>query len=124
MATKKYINLSNLSTFLSSLKETFAAISHKHTISDFTDFAIDSELSSTSTNPVQNKVIDAEFDAIAVSMNALESAIDAKSDDSHTHNDIYYTETEIDNMEFITINDIDTICGANIQYASINEVTF
>ena len=85
-------------------------------------------------------------------MNALESAIDEKANSSHSHNDTYYTETEIDNklngyvpntrkvngkvlntditlsasdvdaysqteidnMEFITVDDIDEICGATI----------
>ena len=31
--------------------------------------------------------------------------------EDHDHDDKYYTETEIDNMEFITTDDIDTICG-------------
>ena len=36
-----------------------------------------------------------------------------------------YSKTEIDNMEFVTVDDIDTICGAAIQVASLsNEVTF
>jgi hypothetical protein len=34
----------------------------------------------------------------------------------------YYTKTEIDDMEFITVADIDAICGTNIQMAS--EVMF
>ena len=121
---KKYINLDNLSTFLSSLKETFATLGHTHTISDFTDYTVDEALSPTSTNPVQNKVLDAEFDSIATAMNALESVIDGKSDSSHTHDDRYYKKEEIDVMEFITVDDIDAICGTGIQYASINEVTF
>lgn len=29
----------------------------------------------------------------------------------------YYTKTEIDDMELITVNDIDTICGGAISYA-------
>lgn len=36
---------------------------------------VDSALSSTSTNPVQNKVLDAEFEAIATSMNALDEKL-------------------------------------------------
>lgn len=42
---------------------------------------IDAELSTTSTNPVQNKVI--------------KSALDGKSNTDHTHDDRYYTEGEI-----------------------------
>ena len=42
---------------------------------------VDAELSSTSTNPVQNKII--------------KSALDGKSNTSHTHDDRYYTESEI-----------------------------
>lgn len=80
MVTKKYVTVSKLSVFLSNLKNTFAAISHKHTMSDVVDYAVDSELSSTSTNPVQNRVLDAEFDAIAKSFAALEAAVDTKQD--------------------------------------------
>ena len=57
MTIRKYINLDNLSTFLSGLRTTFAALVHTHTMSDITDFAVDDTLSPTSTNPVQNKVI-------------------------------------------------------------------
>jgi len=99
MASKKYVSLSKLSNFLDNLKGTFALLSHKHTMSDITDYkaiTVDSTLSSTSTNPVQNKVIDAEFDAISTAMGALETAIDGKSDSGHTHDDRYYTQTQLD----------------------------
>lgn len=96
MAQKKYVSLSKLSTFLDNLKSTFSTLSHKHTISDITDYQVDTELSSTSTNPVQNKVIDAEFDAMSDAMGALELAIDSKANSSHSHDDRYYTETEVD----------------------------
>lgn len=42
---------------------------------------VDAELSTTSTNPVQNKVI--------------KSALDGKSNTGHTHDDHYYTKTEV-----------------------------
>jgi hypothetical protein len=114
MATKKYVSLSKLETFLGKLNSRFAQISHKHTVSDITDYSIDAELSSTSTNPVQNKVLDSEFEAIANSMGALDLAIDGKADISHNHNDVYYTKDEVDNMEFITVEDIDVICGQTL----------
>lgn len=76
MSEKKLISLSNLSAFLDGLKNTFSTLTHKHKLSDITDYTIDSALSETSTNPVQNKAINAEFDAIAEGMGALELAID------------------------------------------------
>ena len=94
--SKKYVSLSKLSTFLDNLKNNFADTTHEHTMSDITDYKVDTELSSTSTNPVQNKVLDAEFEAISDGMGALETAIDNKADASHNHDDRYYTETEID----------------------------
>ena len=35
-----------------------------------------------------------------------------------------YTKSEIDNLELITVEDIDTICGTTIQVATASEVTF
>ena len=87
---KKYIGLSNLTTFLNNLTNKFSQIGHKHKLSDITDYTVDTELSSTSTNPIQNKVINAEFDAVSEAMGALEAAIDDKADASHNHNDIYH----------------------------------
>lgn len=78
--SKKYISLSKLATFLDNLKDIFANITHTHKISDISDYTVDAELSSTSSNPVQNKIIDAEFDAIGDAMGALELAIDNVAD--------------------------------------------
>lgn len=174
MSQKKYVSLSKLQTFLENLNNKFAKISHKHTVSDITDYKVDSQLSSDSASPVQNKIIKAEFDAVATAMNALDVAIDGKANASHSHDDRYYTETEIDtklsnksdkthnhdsaydakgaattaanaaldsaksytntslgsyytksqidSMELISVNDIDTICGSSIQ--SAREVLF
>lgn len=129
MAQKKYVSLSKLSTFLENLRSTFASLSHKHTISDISDYTVDTTLSSTSTNPVQNKVIDAEFDAMVEAMGALETAIDGKADASHTHDDRYYTETEIDtkisnvNTSISNITNGTTIVAKATQDASGNTIT-
>ncbi len=90
---KKYVSLSKLATFLDKLKTTFASLNHTHNLSDLTDYSVDTALSDTSTNPVQNKVLNEEFDSIATAMNVLEAAIDGKADSSHTHSDY---ETKID----------------------------
>lgn len=94
--SKKYVSFARLSTFLDNIRLLYSQIGHKHTISDMTDYKVDAELSSTSTNPIQNKVVDAEFEEIAVSMRAMSLALDGKSDANHNHDDKYYTETEID----------------------------
>jgi len=52
----------------------------------------------------------------------VSNAIDIHDTSDVAHNKIYYSKTEIDDMEFITIADIDSICGASIVAAS--EVTF
>ena len=49
-----------------------------------TKITVDSSLSSSSTNPVQNKVVN--------------SALAGKAASSHTHDDRYYTETEVNNL--------------------------
>lgn len=80
MATKKYVSLSKLSVFLDNLKTVFAYKTHDHVMSDISDLSIDEALSNTSTNPVQNKVIDTEFKAVKETMGELEVTIDSKAD--------------------------------------------
>lgn len=65
---KKYVSLDRLSKFLEQIKTLIPAI----------DTALDTE----SANPVQNK--------------AVTAALDGKADASHTHDDRYYTESEVD----------------------------
>lgn len=108
---KKYISPSKLSVFLDNLKATFSPLVHKHTISEITDYVVDSELSSASNNPVANSAIDAEFEAIGDALGALELAID-----NHNHDDVYdakgsaetalatskeYTDNKVASMVFI-----------------------
>lgn len=71
-------------------------------------------------NDASGKLSEAKSYAKTYTDNALSN----KADSSHSHNDIYYTKTEIDNLELVSIDDIDTICGATIQVASVSEVTF
>lgn len=80
----KYAGLEALGQFLTNLHGVFAPKNHSHTV--------DSAMSSTSTNPVQNKVIDAEFDAVSTAMGILEAEIDKKSDAGHNHNTAYDTK--------------------------------
>lgn len=79
MEQKKYVSLSKLATFLDNLTNKFAALTHRHNISDITDYTVDTELSSSSTNPVQNKVLDAEFEAISETMNDINDIVAQKT---------------------------------------------
>lgn len=64
---------------------------------------VDSSLSSSSTNPVQNKIVTNALNGKANSSHShsisnitnLQSALNSKSDTGHTHDDRYYTETEM-----------------------------
>ena len=77
---KKYVSSSRLSLFLDNLKTIFSPLVHTHKITDISDYTVDTELSSTSSNPVQNKVLDAEFEAVSTAINALDSILDDKMD--------------------------------------------
>lgn len=59
MAKEKLTTLENLTYFLSWITRKFSAIGHKHTKSEITDLVVDSALSETSENPVQNKAVKA-----------------------------------------------------------------
>ena len=73
---------------------------------------VDSSLSSSSTNPVQNKVVNSALNGKANSshnhsisnITNLQSALDSKSATGHTHDDRYYTETEMDTKLDIKMN--------------------
>lgn len=64
---------------------------------------VDSSLSSSSTNPVQNKIVTNALNGKANSSHShsisnitnLQSTLDSKSDTGHNHDDRYYTETEM-----------------------------
>lgn len=125
---KKYVSPSKLSLFLDNLKSIFSPLGHKHTTTDISDYAVDSELSSTSTNPVQNKVLDAEFTAINEALDVYNAALDDKSDTNHNHDDKYdslgsaeialdsakdYTDVKISRLIFIGTYEEYQVANAN-----------
>lgn len=57
-------------------------------------------------------------------IDTLEDVVATKADAEHNHDDRYYTKAEFDAFELISVDEIDGICGATIQVASLNEVTF
>ena len=62
--SKNYLDLTGLTRFLQKLRTTFASLVHTHTKDEITDLVIDTEMSDTSENPVQNKTINAKLDEI------------------------------------------------------------
>lgn len=50
----------------------------------------------------------------------ITSAIASKSDTGHTHDNRYYTESEIDNYNLITTSEIDNICQIPIAYITVD----
>ena len=93
-------------------------------ISVGSNITVDSSLSSTSENPVQNKVVSEKFDTKAdtdhthsdyATIAYVNDTFALKTDESGNVNlNDYYTKTEIDNYVFITTDDIDNICKQTV----------
>ena len=117
MEVRKYVSLSKLSLFLDNLSSKFAALTHTHKIEDISDFAVDSELSPDSINPVQNKVLSAELNTINEIIGVLETKVDGKSDSTHIHeiSDVANLQDTIDNLQ----TNIDAIPQTKIQLITL-----
>ena len=50
----------------------------------------------------------------------IQSQLNNKSSSTHTHDDRYYTESEIDNYNLITTSEIDNICQLPIAYIAVD----
>lgn len=123
-----------------------AGKTHTHAISDVTGLqaALDGKAEKSHTHTV-SEISDltataAELNYVSGVTSSIQTQLNAKVPTTRTINgknlsanitltagDLSaYTKTEIDNMELITIDDIDTICGGTIQVTSISdsEVTF
>ena len=72
---KKILDLSVLPSFLDNLKETFATLTHKHNVSDIEDYTVDSSFSATSTNPIQNKVVNNALLTFAGDLDKIEDKL-------------------------------------------------
>lgn len=92
---------------------------------------VDSALSTTSTNPVQNKVVNAAISNLNTLVGdtkvsiQISNAIASKSDSGHTHDDRYYTESEINtklnakaNADHThEISELTDLSGASVNHA-------
>lgn len=103
MAQKKYLDYTQLQTFLAKLRNAFSASGHKHTKADITDFP--TTLKNPSSLTVKtNGTIKATYDgSTALSVDITADNVGAASV-GHTHDDRYYTEAEI-NTKIDAINE-------------------
>lgn len=82
----------------------FLSAEDKTKLNNLKQITVDSTINATSTNPVQNKVINTALTGKAntnhthsiTNITNLRSQLDGKANSVHTHDDRYYTETEID----------------------------
>lgn len=82
----------------------FLSAEDKTKLNNLEQITVDSTINATSTNPVQNKVINTALTGKAntnhthsiTNITNLQSQLDGKANSVHTHDDRYYTEAEID----------------------------
>ena len=102
MSQEQYSFLDELGlrNVIDNIKTMFAKSLHSHKLSDISDYTVDSQLSSTSENPVQNKVLDAEFNAISEALNIYDMALDDKASKEHVHeiSEINELQKKLDTM--------------------------
>lgn len=68
---KKFLNVDGLIRLVANIIDSFAPKVHGHNISEITDYVVDNELSSSSSNPVENKTIKSKFDEIDADMSNI-----------------------------------------------------
>ena len=81
----------------------FLSAEDKTKLNNLEQITVDSSINATSTNPVQNKVINTALTGKAntnhthsiTNITNLQSQLDGKANSVHTHDDRYYTETEM-----------------------------
>lgn len=69
---QKFLGKLGLPQLIAEIKSGFAALVHTHTKADITDLEVDITLSSTSENPVQNKVVNAAIEDLATGVAYVE----------------------------------------------------
>lgn len=97
-------NIGHTHTNASTTTPGFLSAEDKTKLNNLEQITVDSTINATSTNPVQNKVINTALTGKAntnhthsiTNITNLQSQLDGKANSVHTHDDRYYTETEID----------------------------
>lgn len=97
-------NVGHTHTNASTTTPGFLSAEDKTKLNNLEQIPVDSTINATSTNPVQNKVINTALSLKAntnhthsiTNITNLQSQLDGKANSVHTHDDRYYTETEMD----------------------------
>lgn len=98
-------NIGHTHTNASTTTPGFLSAEDKTKLNNLEQITVDSTINATSTNPVQNKVINTALTGKAntnhthsiTNITNLQSQLDGKANSVHTHDDRYYTETEMNN---------------------------
>lgn len=96
-------NIGHTHTNASTTTPGFLSAEDKTKLNNLEQITVDSTINATSTNPVQNKVINTALTGKAntnhthsiTHITNLQSQLDGKANSVHTHDDRYYTETEM-----------------------------
>lgn len=96
-------NIGHTHTNASTTTPGFLSAEDKTKLNNLKQITVDSTINATSTNPVQNKVINTALTGKAntnhthsiTNITNLQSQLDGKANSVHTHDDRYYTETEM-----------------------------
>lgn len=102
----KILDLLGLTELVDLCKQTFANITHTHKLEDITDYTVDSSLSSTSTNPVQNKIVQAAIQTLEDSKADKDELPTKTSDITNDSGFITVTEVNTHNTSTSAHNDI------------------
>lgn len=92
----KYVGEYIISYVIGKCKETFALKTHKHTVSELTDYNVDSQLSSTSDNPISNKTVNENFETISSTLSGLQNKLD---EHKHEISDVNELQMKLDEFQ-------------------------
>ena len=92
---EEFLDESGLQYVINKFVTFFAKITHTHKLSEISDYTVDNSLSSTSTNPVQNKIITVEINRINETLSGT-AYIDVEDNENIEYPDISTSDIIVD----------------------------
>lgn len=125
-------NIGHTHTNASTTTPGFLSAEDKTKLNNLEQITVDSTINATSTNPVQNKVINTALTGKAntnhthsiTNITNLQSQLDGKANSVHTHDDRYYTETEMNTKLNGKANSSHTHTASQISDLTVSTHTF